>query len=91
MQNKESQYVMRDLKLIWDFKGPDAQKIAEHHVIHLKEYIQVSQSDVTIINTETINELHTIAYLVVSEENFKPIRDDLRPHRGQVYRPNTNT
>ena len=29
---------MRKLKLIWDFRGPDALKTAEHHEIHLKEY-----------------------------------------------------
>ena len=26
------------IKLIWDFKGEDAKKIAEHHQIHLKEF-----------------------------------------------------
>ena len=31
---------MRNLKLIWDFRGPEALRIAQHHEIHLKEYIQ---------------------------------------------------
>jgi hypothetical protein len=78
---------MRNLKLIWDFKGPDALKIAQHHEIHLKEYIQQEQLPVTIIGTESINELHSIAFLVVSESFMKPIRDALKPHRGQVYQP----
>jgi len=26
------------LKLLWDFRGPDAHKIALHHEVHLKEY-----------------------------------------------------
>ena len=34
---------MRNLKLIWDFKGPDALKIAQHHEIHLKEYIELKK------------------------------------------------
>ncbi|MEY2922072.1 MAG: hypothetical protein RL108_694, partial [Bacteroidota bacterium] len=25
---------MDKIKLIWDFRGPDAAKIAEHHEIH---------------------------------------------------------
>ncbi|MCO4820837.1 MAG: hypothetical protein KC469_02135 [Flavobacteriaceae bacterium] len=82
---------MRDLKLIWDFKGPDAHKIAEHHVIHLKEYVKASQVPVTIMTTEIINELHSIAYLVVREDAMKPIRDALKPHRGQVYQSNLDT
>jgi len=76
---------MRSLKLIWDFKGPDALKIAQHHEIHLKEYIIQQQLPISIIGIETISELHTIAFLVVNEELMKPIRDALKPHRGQVY------
>jgi hypothetical protein len=76
---------MRNLKLIWDFKGPDALKIAQHHEIHLKEYIQQERLPITITGTEIINEIHCIAFLVVSEDLMKPIRDALKPHRGQVY------
>ena len=31
------------------------------------------------------NELHAIAFLVVQEDQMKPIRDALKPHRGQLY------
>ncbi|NRA91325.1 MAG: hypothetical protein HRU26_01345 [Psychroserpens sp.] len=76
---------MRKLKLIWDFRGPDALKIAEHHNIHLKEYITQNQLDISITGFETLNDLHAIAYLVVDEDSMRPIRDALKPHRGQVY------
>lgn len=78
---------MRKLKLIWDFRGPASLKTAEHHVIHLKEYVQSNQLDITIIDIETFNEMHSLAYLVVNESDMKPIRDALKPHRGQVYTP----
>jgi hypothetical protein len=76
---------MRNLKLIWDFKGPDALKIAQHHEIHLKEYIERKKAPVTITGTETINDMYAIAFLVINENAMKPIRDALKPHRGQVY------
>lgn len=76
---------MRKLKLIWDFKGPVSQKTAEHHLIHLKEYINLNGLDITITGLETFSEMHSIAYLVVDESEMKPIRDALKPHRGQVY------
>lgn len=76
---------MRKLKLIWDFRGPDANKIAKHHEIHLKEYVQLEHLNISIIGTEILNDLHAIAFLVVNEEDMKPIRDALKPHRGQVY------
>ena len=76
---------MRKLKLIWDFRGPNASKTAQHHEIHLKEYIKLENLDVSITGTETLNDMHTIAFLVVNEDKMKPIRDALKPHRGQVY------
>lgn len=76
---------MRKLKLIWDFRGTDAKKIAEHHEIHLKEYIKLENSNITITGIEELNENHSIAFLVVDETGMKPIRDALKPHRGQVY------
>ena len=77
---------MRKLKLIWDFRGPAGQKTAEHHLIHLKEYIQIQKLDITITGVENISDMHSIAYLVVNEDDMKPIRDVLKPHRGQVYK-----
>lgn len=76
---------MRKLKLIWDFRGPNGQKTAEHHLIHLKEYIQLEKLDINITGVEVLSDMHTIAFLVVDEADMKPIRDALKPHRGQVY------
>ncbi len=76
---------MRKLKLIWDFRGSDAFKIAEHHVLHLKEYIAIQQTDLDITDFEQVSDLHAIAFMVVNETEMKPIRDALKPHRGQVY------
>ena len=76
---------MRKLKLIWDFRGPYALKTAEHHEIHLKDYILIQKLDITITGVKKLTDMHTIAFLVVNESEMKPIRDALKPHRGQVY------
>ncbi|GAA0750315.1 MULTISPECIES: hypothetical protein [Flavobacteriaceae] len=76
---------MRKLKLIWDFRGPAALQTAKHHEIHLKEYINIQKLNVTITGFEAINDMHAIAFLVIDENNMKPVRDALKPHRGQVY------
>ena len=76
---------MRKLKLLWDFRGPDAHKIAQHHEKHLKEYCEMEQTNYNITGHEALSELHSIAFMVVSEDEMKPIRDALKPHRGQVY------
>ncbi len=76
---------MRKLKLIWDFRGPNASKIAEHHEIHLKEYISAKSISVQKTGIEELHELHSIAFIIMDEADMKPIRDALKPHRGQVY------
>jgi hypothetical protein len=77
---------MRKLKLIWDFRGPDSLRIAEHHEVHLKEFIACEKLDINIAGVEQLSELHSIAFLVVNESEMKPIRDALKPHRGQVFK-----
>lgn len=75
----------RTLKLIWDFKGPDADRTAKHHAIHLKEYIRNNNLSPEVAGSEEINGEHAIAYLVVHESKMPPVRDALKPHRGQLY------
>lgn len=76
---------VRKLKLIWDFKGTDADKIAKHHEIHLKQFIEAEKLDLKITGFEIKNELHSIAFMVVEEANMIPIRDALKPHRGELF------
>jgi hypothetical protein len=79
--------MMRQIKLIWDFRGPDAAKIAEHHEIHLKEFIAAEKLPLDITGFEIKNEMHAVAYMVVTDENMIAVRDALKPHRGEIYTP----
>ncbi|HUH27473.1 hypothetical protein [Gelidibacter sp.] len=76
---------MRKLKLIWDFKGPDGIKIAEHHAIHLNEFVAAENYEGITTGFEALHESHAIAFLITPEDQMKPIRDALKPHRGQVH------
>jgi len=75
----------RKLKLIWDFKGSVAQKTAEHHCIHLKEFSTIENLHFHKIDYTVLSELHTIAFIIVDEIDMKTYRDALKPHRGQLY------
>lgn len=85
MSKKEFPLAMRKLKLIWDFKGPDGLKTAEHHAVHLKEFILAENYDDLTTGSEALHEFHAIAFLIVAEDQMKPLRDALKPHRGQVH------
>lgn len=75
----------RKLKLIWDFKGPDAEITAQHHAVHLKEYLNTHQLSLNIVGSEKLSEAHAIAFLVVTDAEMRPVRDALKPHRGQIF------
>lgn len=76
---------MRKIKLIWDFYGPDAEGIAKHHVIHLKEFAKKEHLEVLQFGEENQSEKHFTAYMVVLEDNMPLVRDTLRPHRGEFF------
>jgi len=75
----------RKIKLIWDFRGETAAKIAEHHDKHLKEYLEIEKMSETIARFEVLSELYAIAYIVVDEKNMIQVRDALKPHRGEIF------
>jgi hypothetical protein len=74
----------RRIKLIWDFKGPDALETAKHHCIHLKEFSQLENLNYHEVDHNQLNEMYTIAFITVDESNMKIFRDALKPHRGEL-------
>lgn len=74
-----------ELKLIWDFRGPDAELTAKHHAVHLGQFLKTENLQLDISGYSKIDKEHFIAYLVVMEGEMKPVRDALKPHRGAIY------
>lgn len=81
--------IMRKIKLIWDFRGEVAAKTAEHHEIHLKEFIEAEKLELNITGFEILNEMYAIAFMVVEEKDMITVRDALKPHRGEVFEGNS--
>jgi len=75
----------RKIKLIWDFRGPAAEKTAEHHEKHLKEFITIEKTHLNITGHQHLSNVHSLAYMVVEENEMIAVRDILKPHRGEVY------
>ncbi|MFT6715442.1 MAG: hypothetical protein ACJA0Q_000069 [Saprospiraceae bacterium] len=71
------------IKLIWDFRNVEAEKIAEHHVKHLEEYIASKKVQNTSAHYEMVLPNHWIAYLITHKSMMIELRDALKPHRGE--------
>ena len=74
----------RKIKLIWDFRGPNAEKTAEHHCIHLNEFTTIEKLAFHEIDSLKLSEFHTTAFITVNESDMLTFRDALKPHRGEV-------
>jgi len=72
----------RKIKVLWDFRGPDAAKIAEHHKLHLQEYADQKQLILMDIGLEQHSEFFTSAFITVNEADLIQVRDELKPQRA---------
>ena len=74
----------RKIKLIWDFRGPDAKETAKHHTIHLKEFASLEKLHFYEIDIQEKNPMLVSAFITVDETDMKTFRDALKPHRGEI-------
>lgn len=74
----------RKIKLLWDFRGPDAQETAKHHTIHLKEFAEIENLTFYEIDIQEKNPMLFAAFITVDEKDMKVYRDALKPHRGEI-------
>jgi len=75
----------RKIKLIWEFSGPDAEKIAKHHTTHLEEFGIREKLELSVAGNEYINHISWIAYLIVLENEVITARDALKPLRAEIF------
>ena len=75
----------KKIRLIWEFRGPGAERTAAHHIIHLKEYVALEKLSFGETMTETVSEFKAFAYLIINADDLDKTKEDLKPHRGQYY------
>ena len=75
----------KKIKLLWDFRGPDALETAKHHTIHLKEFASIENLPCIEIGVTELNPMLCAAFIVVNESDMKVYRDALKPHRGELF------
>jgi len=74
----------RKIKLIWQFSGMDALKIADHHLVHLNEYILREDIDVIDKGTELVNDFSSITFIIIDNSLVEKLRFALKPHKGFI-------
>ena len=71
-----------EIRLVWDFRGTDALKTAEHQLTHLVEFM--IKEDISCLDklSEKISELHSICWIIIEESDLDFVKKRLKPHRG---------
>ena len=72
----------KKIKLIWQFSGMNALKIADHHLVHLNEYILREEIDVIDKGTELINDFSSFSFIIINSSLVEKLRIALKPHKG---------
>ena len=76
----------RKIRLIWDFRGPDALETAKHHVIHLKEFAEMEKLPFYEANFQQQNNYLAMAYIIINENELTIFKNALKPDRGTVLK-----
>jgi len=76
----------RKIRLIWDFRGPDAIETAKHHVIHLKEFAEIEKLPFYDVNYQMKNDYLAMAYIIIDEKNLSVYKNALKPDRGTIIK-----
>ena len=72
----------RKIKVLWDFRGPDALQIAEHHKLHLQEYADQQHLSLINIGVDQHSDFFTSAFITINEADLLQVRDQLKPQRA---------
>ncbi len=74
----------RKIRLIWEFRGPDALETAKHHVIHLKEFATMEKLHFYESDITKLSDYFCAAFIIVDEVNMLRYKNALKPDRGTV-------
>lgn len=75
---------MKNVKLIWDFKGIESNKTAEHFHVHLVDFLKNHQILKYTSKVELVNEFHSINFLIIDEAYIALIKNALKPNRAYL-------
>lgn len=73
---------MKQIKLIWDFRGVSAFETAKHFEIHLKDFL--NKEKITDFYSETLQEsdFYSTVCLIIEESYVNTVKIALKPIRA---------
>ena len=66
------------------FQRTYGNNTAIHHELHLKEFFKIEKKKLIDSGTESLNEMHFIAYAIIDKKDLEEIKTKLKPNRGKL-------
>tara|TARA_B100001093_G_scaffold483515_1_gene516095 strand:+ start:80 stop:313 length:234 start_codon:yes stop_codon:yes gene_type:complete len=73
---------VKKVKLIWDFRGTDTQKMAEHYNKHLVEFFESKKINLIESGFTRVSEMYNFTYAVIDKLDVNNVKDAIKPHRA---------
>ena len=77
---------MEKVKLIWDFRGADTQKMAEHYNKHLVEFFESKKINLIESGFTRVSEMYNFTYAVIDKLDVNNVKDAIKPHRALLLK-----
>lgn len=73
---------MTNIKFVWDFYGPDSKSLAEHHLVHLIDFVSLEK--ILSLNSGVSIESDNYAYsfVILDSSYLEIIKSKLKPHQA---------
>lgn len=69
------------IRLLWDFFGPDARRTADHHGVHLREFLAREGFTGALTGLGSAGDGHAMSWCELSEADAERVASVLRPQR----------
>ena len=73
---------MTNIKFVWNFYGPDSKSLAEHHLVHLIDFI--SKENFLSLNSgiSTESDNYSYSFIILDSSYLEIIKSKLKPHQA---------
>ena len=73
---------MSNIKFVWDFYGPDSKSLANHHLVHLLDFI--FQESILSLNSgiSTESDNYSYSFIILDSSYLEIIKSKLKPHQA---------
>jgi hypothetical protein len=73
---------MSNIKFVWDFYGPDSKFLADHHLVHLIDFLSQEKILCTDSGVSIESDNYAFSFITLDSSYLEIIKSSLKPHQA---------